>query len=618
MQSRKKSNILELWIILLCLIAFIPTNYAFSQEKNVEETVSIDKKIDELFKPIASWSVKIVYWSFPVETLELKAKEVGTSGNKLAVKVTRNLKNKELFDITVRNTDTLETEVLKNIKISTLKDTLDEKSKWIELVGENPSNRPMGQWKGGINRFQSLSGGSKNGAASIHVNCQISIPLVLAWLMIGAVFFTLFFKFINIRLFKVAINTVRGKYSNMDDRGEVSHFQALTAALSGTVGLGNIAGVAIAIQVGGAGATFWMIIAGLLGMSTKFVECTLGVKYRKVDPDGRVMGGPMLYLADGLKEKNLAGLGKALAILFSIMCIGGAMGGGNMFQVNAAYTQFTEQTGLLANNGWVFGLIIAIIVGLVIIGGIRSIARATSKIVPFMCGIYAIAALIIIGMHITEVPAAIGTIIREAFAPMAVGGGMLGVLFQGIKRAAFSNEAGVGSASIAHSAVKTNYPASEGIVSLLEPFIDTVIVCTLTALVIILTGQHLNPDDLAGVTLTSAAFESVIPHFSYVLMIAVILFAISTMITWSYYGQQCWGYLFGRSKVKDIMFKLIFCFFIIVGASSQMGSVLDFSDMMILGMSFPNLIGLYFLVPVVKKELTKYLNHVKNCTPEPD
>lgn len=448
--------------------------------------------------------------------------------------------------------------------------------------------------------------------ASVSIKTQISVPLVLAWLVVGAFFFTCRFKFVNIRLFRLAIETVKGKYSSFSDKGEVTHFQALTAALSGTVGLGNIAGVAIAIQVGGPGATFWMIVVGLLGMSTKFVECTLGVKYRQVDPDGRVIGGPMLYLTKGFQEKGFGGIGKFLAILFSIMCIGGAMGGGNMFQVNAAYSQFSNQTGLLVNHGWVFGLIIAVIVGLVIIGGIRSIARTTSKIVPFMCGTYVIASVIIILIHASEVPAAFALIIQEAFAPTAVGGGILGALFQGIKRAAFSNEAGVGSASIAHSAVKTNYPASEGIVSLLEPFIDTVVVCTMTALVIILTDQHLNPEDLAGVSLTSAAFESVLPHFSYILMVAVILFAISTMITWSYYGQQCWGFLFGRSQTKDLIFKIIFCVFIIIGASSRMGSVLDFSDMMILGMSFPNLVGLYFLTPVVKKELTKYLHHVQS------
>ena len=448
--------------------------------------------------------------------------------------------------------------------------------------------------------------------ASVSIKTQISVPLVLAWLVVGAFFFTCRFKFVNIRLFRLAIETVKGKYSSFSDKGEVTHFQALTAALSGTVGLGNIAGVAIAIQVGGPGATFWMIVVGLLGMSTKFVECTLGVKYRQVDPDGRVIGGPMLYLTKGFQEKGFGGIGKFLAILFSIMCIGGAMGGGNMFQVNAAYSQFSNQTGLLVNHGWVFGLIIAVIVGLVIIGGIRSIARTTSKIVPFMCGTYVIASVIIILIHASEVPAAFALIIQEAFAPTAVGGGILGALFQGIKRAAFSNEAGVGSASIAHAAVKTNYPASEGIVSLLEPFIDTVVVCTMTALVIILTDQHLNPEDLAGVSLTSAAFESVLPHFSYILMVAVILFAISTMITWSYYGQQCWGFLFGRSQTKDLIFKIIFCVFIIIGASSRMGSVLDFSDMMILGMSFPNLVGLYFLTPVVKKELTKYLHHVQS------
>ena len=594
-------------------IASLLISFLFlSSHLNAVTDESMDQKIDRFFEPVAKWSVKIVYWSFPVESMVFKAKSPGIEGNQLAILVNKNNQDNNQFDLLIRNKVLEETEKILNVKIVNLKERLNLESKWIKLEGENPKKIPLENWKGGKNHPFLLKGGNEMDPASVSIKTQISVPLVLAWLVVGAFFFTCRFKFVNIRLFRLAIETVKGKYSSFSDKGEVTHFQALTAALSGTVGLGNIAGVAIAIQVGGPGATFWMIVVGLLGMSTKFVECTLGVKYRQVDPDGRVIGGPMLYLTKGLQEKGFGGIGKFLAILFSIMCIGGAMGGGNMFQVNAAYSQFSNQTGLLVNHGWVFGLIIAVIVGLVIIGGIRSIARTTSKIVPFMCGIYVIASVIIILIHASEVPAAFALIIQEAFAPTAVGGGILGALFQGIKRAAFSNEAGVGSASIAHAAVKTNYPASEGIVSLLEPFIDTVVVCTMTALVIILTDQHLNPEDLAGVSLTSAAFESVLPHFSYILMVAVILFAISTMITWSYYGQQCWGFLFGRSQTKDLIFKIIFCVFIIIGASSQMGSVLDFSDMMILGMSFPNLVGLYFLTPVVKKELTKYLHHVQS------
>jgi AGCS family alanine or glycine:cation symporter len=395
--------------------------------------------------------------------------------------------------------------------------------------------------------------------------------------------------------------------------GEVTHFQALATALSGTVGLGNIAGVAVAVSLGGPGATFWMILAGLLGMSSKFVECTLGVKYRNEYTDGSVSGGPMYYLSKGLaaRSEKLKTLGKILAVLFAVFCVGGSFGGGNMFQANQSFVQLVAVTGgdssWMADKGWLFGLIIAALVGLVIIGGIQSIAKVTSKIVPLMAVIYVSAGLTIIFLNISELPTAMLAIFDGAFTADGIAGGVLGVLFQGFKRAAFSNEAGIGSAAIAHSAVKTGRPVTEGFVALYEPFIDTVVVCTITALVIVITGTW-NPsiDPSQGVALTSTAFESNISWFPWVLTIAVVLFAFSTMISWSYYGLKAWTYLFGESMITDAVYKVLFLCFIVVGSSMQLGSVIGFSDAMIFAMAFPNVLGIYFLLPVVKKELDEY------------
>lgn len=444
-----------------------------------------------------------------------------------------------------------------------------------------------------------------------------SFPLVVLFLLVAATFFTVYYRFINIRGFKLAIDTVRGKYTKKGEEGEVSHFQALTAALSGTVGLGNIAGVAVAISLGGPGATFWMIIAGLLGMSSKFVECTLGVKYRDIGPDGTVYGGPMYYLRKGLGEKNMEALGKFLAVFFAIMCIGGSFGGGNMFQANQAAAQFTSMIGATDGNaGLIFGLVVAVLVGIVIIGGIKRIGSVTEKVVPFMVGIYLVAALFVIGANISYVPAAFGEIFKGAFSPMGITGGIIGVLIQGFRRAAFSNEAGVGSAAIAHSAVKTKQPASEGVVALLEPFIDTVVVCTITALVIIIAngdGSIMEYGQKAsGVTETSAAFATVIPWFPIILTIAVILFAFSTMLSWSYYGLQSWMYLFGRSKSAEYSYKILFCIMVIIGSSVSLGAVIAFSDAMIFAMSIPNLIGLIIMRKKVKEELSNYMTYIKN------
>ncbi|KAB1154505.1 alanine:cation symporter family protein [Tenacibaculum aiptasiae] len=469
----------------------------------------------------------------------------------------------------------------------------------------------------------------------------IKVFWVLFPLILGALYFTVYFKFINFRGIATSINIVRGKYDDLDHHesmhgagdltegdhietiaiedheGEVSHFQALTAALSATVGLGNIAGVAIAVSIGGAGATFWMIIAGFLGMASKFVECTLGVKYRDIESDGTVYGGPMYYLTKGLKNKTL---GKVLAALFAIFVIGGSFGGGNMFQVNQAFQLVENITGgeasALHGKGWLFGIVMAVLVGIVIIGGIKKIAKVTDKIVPFMVAIYVAASLFVIFTNVNMIGDAFMQIINGAFSPEGVAGGAIGVLVQGFRRAAFSNEAGVGSASIAHSAVKTKYAASEGLVALLEPFIDTVVVCTMTALVLIITGnvtsENAGLNDAQAILLTSGAFESAISWFPYVLTIAVVLFAFSTMISWSYYGFQGWAYLFGRSKKMEYTYKVIFCIFVVIGSAASLGSVIGFSDAMIFAMMVPNMIGIVMLAPKVKDELSKYMKAIKD------
>ena len=441
----------------------------------------------------------------------------------------------------------------------------------------------------------------------------VPVPFVLVWLLLAATIFTIYFRFINIRAFRHGFQLVRGDYSDPTAAGEVTHFQALATALSGTVGLGNIAGVAVAVSLGGPGATFWMILAGLLGMSSKFVECTLGVKYRNEYTDGTVSGGPMYYLSKGLAERSekLKGLGKVLAALFAIFCVGGSFGGGNMFQANQSFSQLVAVTGgdasWLADKGWLFGIVVAALVGLVIIGGIQGIARVTSKIVPLMAAVYVTAGLAIIAIHFRDVPAAFGSIVSGAFTPQGIAGGVVGVLIQGFKRAAFSNEAGIGSAAIAHSAVRTNRPVTEGFVALYEPFVDTVVVCTITALVIIITGSwDPSVDPSAGVALTSAAFESTISWFPWILTVAVVLFAFSTMISWSYYGLKAWTYLFGESLMTDVVYKVLFLLFVVAGSSMQLGSVIDFSDAMIFAMAFPNVLGVYFLLPVVKQELDDY------------
>ncbi len=454
---------------------------------------------------------------------------------------------------------------------------------------------------------------TEDGKLSRHPNGSVrtnSIPFIVIWLIFGALFFTIRMGGVQFWGWRHSIKLVRGKFDESDAPGEVTHFQALATAVSATVGLGNIAGVAVAISIGGPGATFWLIIAGLLGMASKFTECTLGVKYRDIGEDGVVEGGPMRYLRKGLAKRNMGGLGKVLAVIFAILTIGASFGGGNMFQANQAYQQMANQFTSIAGYGPVFGIILAILVGTVIIGGIKSIAKVTEKIVPFMAGVYILAALVIIFYNIGNIGEAFSLIIEGAFAPKAALGGVIGVLIQGFRRAAFSNEAGVGSAAIAHSAAKTKYPVSEGFVALLEPFIDTVVVCTLTALVLIFSGFY---DDagMGGATLTSQAFGSVISWFPYVLVVAIFLFAFSTMISWSYYGLRAWTFLLGRNKWTELSYKLIFLLFIIVGSSVSLGAVLDFSDMMILAMALPNVIGLLLLSGEVRAELKSYWSRFK-------
>jgi len=454
-----------------------------------------------------------------------------------------------------------------------------------------------------------------------------AFPWIVLWLVVGACVFTVYFGLIQFRAFPHSIALVKGDYSDPNDAGEVSHFQALATALSGTVGLGNIAGVAVAVGIGGPGATFWMILAGLLGMASKFTECTLGVKYRNEYPDGTVSGGPMYYMSKGFAERGLPG-GRILAVFFAVFCILGALGGGNMFQANQAHAQISNVVG--DYPGWITGIVLAGVVFAVIVGGLKSIARVTEKVVPFMGVLYVVTALVIIGLNADKIGWAFGQIFAGAFTGLGVAGGMIGALIQGFRRAAFSNEAGVGSAAIAHSAVRTKEPITEGFVSLLEPFIDTVVICTMTALVIIITGQLVadpetglyilneagnaiqTVDGNSGVALTSAAFSSAFGWFQYILVLAVILFAFSTMISWSYYGLKAWTYLFGEGKVTELIFKVIFCIFVVIGAAASLGPVIDFSDAAIFAMAVVNIIALYLLMPIVKRELDSYLTRLKS------
>ncbi|WP_151482541.1 alanine/glycine:cation symporter family protein [Streptomyces albicerus] len=451
------------------------------------------------------------------------------------------------------------------------------------------------------------------------------LPLIVAWLVVAGLIFTTWFGLIQVRKFFLATKVVRGKYDEEGSPGEVNHFQALTAAVSGTVGLGNIAGVAVAVSIGGAGATFWMILCGLLGMATKFVEVTLGVRYREEHEDGTVSGGPMHYLPKGLAErfgKGGARLGKVLAVLASIMILFFGLFGGNLLQANQSYAQIAStvggEDGFMASSAGaiLFGVVVALLVGLVLLGGIRSIASVTSRLVPAMAGMYIVACLVVILTNVTAVPDAIETIFKGAFEADGVTGGVIGALIVGFQRAAFSNEAGLGSAPIAHSAVKTKHPASEGLVALLEPFIDTVVICTMTALTIIIA----NPDSWAearegesigGVTITSDAFGTVLPWFPDLLTVAVLLFAFSTILTWGYYGLKAWSYLFGKSRTSENVFKVTWSVFVVLGSLLSLDSLISLADSALFMLSVFNIIGLYLLAPVVKRELDSFLDFVR-------
>jgi len=448
------------------------------------------------------------------------------------------------------------------------------------------------------------------------------VPFIVFWLLAGATFFTFRMGFFNIRGFKHAIQLTRGDYDKPGETGEVSHFQALSSALSATVGLGNIAGVAIAIGMGGPGACLWMIVIGFLGMSSKFTECTLGQLYRKVDENGTVSGGAMHYLKDGLADIGVPRLGKFLAVFFAVICIGASLGGGNTFQVVQSLGAIQQDIPFLNDYNWVYGLVMAGLVGVVIIGGIRSIGAVAGRIVPFMCGAYVLTALFILGKKFFLIDDAIVSIFQGAFTPDAAYGGFIGVLVIGIKRAVFSNEAGTGSAAIAHSAAKTDEPVSEGTVALLEPFIDTVIVCTMTALVIIITGAADTPEGATFVTkdngaaLTSLAFTNGgYPWFKWILNVAVVLFCYSTLISWSYYGERCCTHLFGERS--SIVFKLVFIGFVFLGSIVSKSNVLVFSDLLILAMALPNILGLILLSGKVRRELDIYWAKYKSGELEP-
>lgn len=446
---------------------------------------------------------------------------------------------------------------------------------------------------------------------------QSPMPFIVAWLIVGGVFLTFRFGFINVRMFSHSYRIITGKYKTADDVGEITPFQSLTTALSATVGLGNIAGVAIAIAIGGPGATFWMILAGFFGMTLKFTEVTLAQIYREKRPDGRIMGGAMQYLSKGLASKGHAKLGKVLAVMFAILAIGGSLGAGNAFQTSQALGVLSDRIPFFAEYPIVFGLIMAALVGFVIIGGIKRIAVTAEKIVPPMVLIYLMASLWILIVNASLVPDAIATIFHEAFAPTAAAGGFIGVLVQGFKRAAFSSEAGIGSAAIVHSTAAVKYPVRQGMVALYEPFIDTIIICTMTALVIVTTGVYAVDGEFAnliatkqGAALTAAAYGTVISWFPVVLSFSIILFAFSTMIAWSYYGERSWTYLFGEKYT--LVYKLIFISFTVIASVSSASTMLDFSDLLVLAMALPNLIGLYILQGDVKENLTAYMKKWKS------
>ena len=434
-------------------------------------------------------------------------------------------------------------------------------------------------------------------------------PLIVFWLVAGGLFFTIYLRFVNIRGFLHALAVVSGRYADRRDPGEISQFRALTTAVAGTVGIGNMAGVAVAISVGGPGAAFWLAVAGALGMSTKFAECTLGVLFRRANPDGSVSGGPMYYLEAGLRQLGRPRLGRGLGLFYAIAMVIGCLGIGNMFQSNQAAEMFQIITGredsLFADKSWLIGLALALCVGLVIIGGIKSIGSVTVRLVPAMAVLYIFLALLFLILNVVSIPGAVAAIWSGAFAPGGLAGGALGALIVGFRRATFSNEAGLGSAAIAHSAARTPLPASEGYVGLLEPFIDTIVICMMSAVVIVIYQPVLS-GGVNGIELTISAFESTLPWSATPIGIAAILFAFSTMLGWSYYGLKAFTYLAGEGRVRDIGFKALFCLFVVLGASVELESLVNLSDALIFIVAIPNLIGLYVMAPIVRREIARY------------
>lgn len=448
----------------------------------------------------------------------------------------------------------------------------------------------------------------------------VQLPLILVLLVSISLFSTFYYGFVNFRYFGRGIKVALGKVHRKEDaaaEGQITSFQALATALSGTVGLGNIAGVAVAISIGGPGAVFWMVLMGFFAMSTKFMEGTLGVQYRVKNHHGTLSGGPMYYLRDGLKDVGWPKLGKILAVIFAVCSVGGALGAGNMFQVNQVHQQVINISGgneasFWADKGWIFGLCMAVLVGVVIIGGIKSIASVASKIVPAMAIIYLGSGLIFIAIDIQNVPTALSTIFSSAFSMEAGLGGLIGGIIQGVRRAAFSNEAGIGSAAITHSVAKSAYPVSQGMVAMLGAFADTVVICLMTALVIVLSGVHMNADGtLEGVSLTSRAFETVMPWYPYVLAFVVFLFAYSTMLTWCYIGSKGIEFLLGDNYWVDLIYKIIFCVVLVIGASSSLDVIIELSDAMYFAMAIPNIIGLYILAPKIKRYYKDYIQMIE-------
>lgn len=450
---------------------------------------------------------------------------------------------------------------------------------------------PVADWFGKVIFFSVPVGGAQ-------------MPLIMAWLIMGGVVCTLAFRFVNLRGFGHSIRVIRGDYSSKDHPGEASPFQALSTAVSGTVGLGSIGGVAIAVTLGGPGAAFWMVVAGFLGMSTKFAEVTLAVKHRIVRPDGTVSGGAMYYVPIALQKVGMPRLGKFLAGFFCVAAVGGSL---TIFQVNQAWVQFHAVTDF--PYGFVFGLVTAAWVAFVLFGGVKRIVQWTDKLSPLMCILYVVACLVVLGANFSQIPAALAAIFREAFVPDAVAGGVVGALIQGFRRASFANEAGLGSAPMAHAMVRTQEPMSQGFAALMEPFLDTVIICLLTALVIVVTGVY-QTSASDGIALTSDAFATVVPWFPIVLAMVAILFALSTVLAWGYYGEQAWTWLFSGRKGSRFAYRAFLCCVLAVAPVFDRDQVTSIVDSLTFAGAIPNLIAVYLLLPELRADLASYWQRV--------